>query len=265
MENPRRHGKPPYVAAALHGGPGAHGEMAPVARELARDYGVLEPMQTAGTIAGQALELSEMLKARAQGPAVLIGHSWGAWLAALTAALHPDLVRKLILVGCGPFEASYAQMIAPVRLSRLPADKQERFTILMRQMQDEGLQAEAARELGELLGVTDTYEALRSQRLSSEDAWGGAQRGSFGELMAEVQKLRSDGELLGLASQVRCPVVAIHGDYDPHPAEGVREPLERRLTDFRFVLLPKCGHSPWLERHARTQFFDILRTELAGD
>ncbi len=31
----RRHGAPPFTAAVLHGGPGAAGEMAPVAQELA--------------------------------------------------------------------------------------------------------------------------------------------------------------------------------------------------------------------------------------
>ena len=52
MQNPRIYGDPPYQVALLHGGPGAGGEMAPVARELAGDRGVLEPIQTAndGTI-----------------------------------------------------------------------------------------------------------------------------------------------------------------------------------------------------------------------
>jgi pimeloyl-ACP methyl ester carboxylesterase len=58
-------------------------------------------------------------------------------------------------------------------------------------------------------------------------------------------------------------VVAIHGDYDPHPAEGVREPLSRVLSDFRFVTLEKCGHLPWIERHAKEPFYDLLRREIA--
>jgi pimeloyl-ACP methyl ester carboxylesterase len=57
-------------------------------------------------------------------------------------------------------------------------------------------------------------------------------------------------------------VVAIHGDYDPHPSEGVREPLSRTLRDFRFVLLRNCGHKPWIERAARDEFYEILRKQL---
>jgi pimeloyl-ACP methyl ester carboxylesterase len=56
--------------------------------------------------------------------------------------------------------------------------------------------------------------------------------------------------------------VAIHGDYDPHPAEGVREPLSKVLKDFRFILLEHCGHLPWIEREAREGFFELVRGEL---
>jgi pimeloyl-ACP methyl ester carboxylesterase len=57
-------------------------------------------------------------------------------------------------------------------------------------------------------------------------------------------------------------VVAIHGDYDPHPTEGVREPLSKVLKDFRFIMLEHCGHLPWIEREAREGFFELLRGEL---
>jgi hypothetical protein len=52
MDNLRKYGREPYTLALIHGGPGAPGEMAPVARELSRAYGVLEPLQTATTLNG---------------------------------------------------------------------------------------------------------------------------------------------------------------------------------------------------------------------
>jgi pimeloyl-ACP methyl ester carboxylesterase len=60
-------------------------------------------------------------------------------------------------------------------------------------------------------------------------------------------------------------VIAIHGDYDPHPAEGVQEPLAATLQSFRFILLKNCGHMPWIERQARTEFYAILKKELSKD
>jgi pimeloyl-ACP methyl ester carboxylesterase len=78
----------------------------------------------------------------------------------------------------------------------------------------------------------------------------------------DAEKLRRGGKLLKLGKQIQCPVVAIHGDYDPHPAEGVYIPLSSALGDFRFILLEKCGHCPWYEKNARENFFDILKKEL---
>ena len=74
----------------------------------------------------------------------------------------------------------------------------------------------------------------------------------------QAAELRRSGRLLELGERIRCPVVAIHGDYDPHPAAGVKEPLSRALKDFRFFLLAKCGHYPWMERQARDEFYSVL-------
>ncbi len=38
-------------------------------------------------------------------PAMLIGWSWGAWLACFLTAQHPSLVSKPVLIGCAPFKA----------------------------------------------------------------------------------------------------------------------------------------------------------------
>jgi hypothetical protein len=44
MNNLRIYGTAPYRLAVIHGGPGAPGEMAPMARELSPNIGVLEPL-----------------------------------------------------------------------------------------------------------------------------------------------------------------------------------------------------------------------------
>ena len=50
----RKYGSPPYRVAVLHGGPGAPGYMAPVARELAKTTGILEPLQSEDSLAGRS-------------------------------------------------------------------------------------------------------------------------------------------------------------------------------------------------------------------
>jgi pimeloyl-ACP methyl ester carboxylesterase len=77
----------------------------------------------------------------------------------------------------------------------------------------------------------------------------------------EASHLRQTGELLKLGKKILCPVVAIHGDWDPHPARGVSEPLQATLKrfQFNFIILEDCGHKPWIERRAKDKFYSILK------
>ena len=100
----RFHGGAPFRAAAVHGGPGAPGSAAGLAREMARWCGTLEPLQTENSIGKLIEELAGVLRQDGWPPMVLAGHSWGAWLAALTAERHPELISGLILIGCPPLE-----------------------------------------------------------------------------------------------------------------------------------------------------------------
>ena len=68
-----------------------------------------------------------------------------------------------------------------------------------------------------------------------------------------------------LGEKIKCPVVAIHGDYDPHPAEGVKKPLLKVVKNFRFILLKNCGHKPWIEQKAKDEFYIILKKESAAE
>lgn len=261
MRNLRKYGRPPYTVAAVHGGPGAPGAVAPVARELAKNTGVLEPLQTKDTLEGQIAELHAVLEANAALPTILIGHSWGAMLAFIVAARYPSYVRKLILVGSGPFEEKYADNITPDRLNRLSeAERVEAFK-LIDIINDPAAPAKdkPMARVGELFARADAYDALPRER---EPEPLPVSEAINRRVWAEAKPLRTSGELVKMGEKIACPVVAIHGDYDPHPAAGVKGPLERVLKDFRFILLEKCGHEPWMERFARERFYAILREEI---
>ena len=111
MKNYNTYGNIPFTLAVIHGGPGAAGEMAPVAKELSKHWGVLEPLQTAASIDGQLEELQSVLEGLGDLPIQLIGFSWGAWLSYLFAAKVPDMVKKLILISSGSFDEKYAGKI----------------------------------------------------------------------------------------------------------------------------------------------------------
>lgn len=253
MENLRTYGKPPYLTVLLHGGPGVSGEMAPVAEELSASRGVLEPFQTKASIAGQIEELKLVLEEMASTPAILVGYSWGAWLGFLFASQYPSLVRKLILVSSGPFEDKYVAQIQETRFHRLSKEEKKQFQSLTGKLENPW----AFSRYGELLSRTDFYEPLPMKPAEVE-----LNPEIHQKVWAEAAELRKTGKLLEAGKGIRCPVLAIHGDHDPHPAEGVEKPLKGLLGDFRFVLLEKCGHNPWMEKHARDEFFRILNAEL---
>lgn len=259
MDKLRRYGDGPYNVALVHGGPGAAGEVAPVARILSGRSGVLEPLQTAVSLDGQVEELRAQLEGNADKPLALVGYSWGAWLALLTAARYPALADKLILVSSGPFEAAYAEAIMPARLARLPADERAELSALFSSFEN-GIGADSAlARIGALCEKADAYSSLPPD---IEPYPLPCRAEVFSNVWAEAAQLRHSGELLAIAGRVRCPVVGIHGEHDPHPAEGVRKPLAGVLKDFRFIVLPKCGHKPWREKEASAVFYETLFAEL---
>jgi pimeloyl-ACP methyl ester carboxylesterase len=261
MHNLRLYGQPPFTVAVLHGGPGAPGTMAPVARELATEWGVLEPLQTADSLDGQVEELRAVLDEHADLPVTLIGSSWGAMLGYIVAARYPAHVRKLILVGSGVYEARYAAGIEQTRLDRLSEAERARALELMELLErpDTADKSLLMNEMGRIYTKADAYDPLT---LDTEGL--DAQYEMLVRVWSDAEALRASGELLALGKHIACPVLALHGDYDPHPAAGVREPLSSVVRDFRFVLLAHCGHLPWIERQARDEFFRMLRAELRG-
>lgn len=258
MNNFRIYGNSPFNVVVIHGGPGAAGEMAPVARELSKDFGVLEPLQTKDSVGGQITELKELIDKYAAAPIYLIGYSWGAWLAYMFAAKYPLFVRKLILVSSGPLEDKFGVELHNIRLSRLTDKEKEELKLLEESLNNPGVsdKNKLFARFGEIFSRTDTYKPLPIyESMVSIDFH------IYDKVWPEASELRRSGKLLNMAKSIKCQVVAIQGDYDPTPREGI-ELLASYIKDFRFILLEKCGHTPWKEKYAHDMFIDTLGKEL---
>lgn len=255
MRPVRKWGPGPYTVAVVHGGPGAPGEMAPVARELSAVTGVLEPFQTEKTVEGQVQELRAVLSEHGRLPVTLVGFSWGAFLSWMLAARYPDQVKKLILVGCPPFDEQYAAAISKTRMQRLPPASRAGAQALLAQLDNPAVTNKDAllAQFGTLMARADACDPA-----NVPDEGFHCQYDLFCGVWDEASELRRKQALIRMSREIRCPVVAIHGDFDPHPAEGVKGPLSQALPDFRFILLEKCGHRPWIERGASEEFYKTL-------
>ena len=259
MNHFRKYGSPPFAVVMLHGGPGAPGSMQEPAVLLSSKTGILEPLLASPSITGQTDGLYEIIMQHCHPPVILIGHSWGAWLAFLFAAKYPGLAKKLILIGAGSFEPQYNENLMKIRSDRLSEKENDEATILSA-LVNQGIASDSDfRRFGELMSKADSYDcdALEKGTLKFYPE-------VYQAVWKEAEKIRKSGELLAMGGKIACPVVAIHGMDDPHPAEGVEKPLKKVLHDFRFIALEKCGHYPWRERHAKVAFYEILGKELGN-
>jgi pimeloyl-ACP methyl ester carboxylesterase len=261
----RKYGGERFRTVVVHGGPGAAGEMGPVAQRLGHSRGVLEPMQSATTVYGQVDELRVAVESLCVPPVVLIGHSWGAWLSCFVAADHPRLVRKLILIGAPAFEEDYVPLLRDTRLKRLTPEERQEFIYLMDAVNRPAEEADATAQLGrlgELATKTDTYDPIPLEFHLPPPTISDKGGEIYAGVWPEAAAIRRTGRLLPIVARIECPVVAIHGEYDPTPVEAVAVPLATTLRDFQMVKLEKCGHDPWRERWAVDKFYEILEGQL---
>lgn len=258
MKELRKHGKQPYEVAVIHGGPGAIGDMYPVARHISTITGVLEPLQTKSSINKLINQLKNVIENNANKSLTLIGHSWGSWLSILFAAQYPSKVKKLILVGCAPLESEYAKVIHKTRLNRLTGIEKEKFTSLVESL-NYADNTENIAELFELFKKTDSYEPITVK----EDMKFFLDLHNL--IWSEAEKLRKTGQLLNYVNKINCAITIIHGRYDPHPLEGVINPLNKKARDVKLIVLDKCGHTPWIEKFAKREFYKVLEREISSN
>ncbi|HEX9886261.1 MAG TPA: alpha/beta hydrolase [Longimicrobiales bacterium] len=257
----RRYGSSGPPVVLLHGGPGAPGYMAPVGRELASAFRVLEPLQRRAstgasdsellTVARHVEDLREVVEACCPGerPA-LVGSSWGAMLALAYAARHPGDLNPLVLVGCGTFDRAARARFHALLDERLVGEARERIDRLAHEVADPD---EVLARRGELLLPAYSFDLL-----STDLELAGADHRGNVETWRDMVRLETQGFYPAAFDVITAPVLMLHGDTDPHPGGMIRATLAGVLPQLEYVELERCGHYPWLERHARQEFFGVL-------
>lgn len=145
------------------------------------------------------------------------------------------------------------------RLSRLCENKQIELNKLMAKLNEESPDSDILmHQFGSLTQEIDSFDPIK---LSNNEMMTG-QYHIYKNVWPEVEKIRETGELLELGKRISCPVIAIHGNFDPHSYQGVQEPLKSVINNFTFILLDKCGHEPWIERQAKNKFLNLIETYL---
>ncbi len=254
-----RYGESGPLLVLLHGGPGAAGYLAPVARELSDAYRVLEPFQresgrTPLTVARHVEDLHELMRSLdGETPLAILGSSWGAMLALAYAAAHPDPAVPLILVGCGTFD--------PVARARMMKIIEQRMDEETRRRMERAWKT--SDENARLRAIADAemplycYEAVAGLEAARYDAR------AYRETWDDMMRLQIEGIFPAAFASVTAPVLMVHGAHDPHPGRLIRDSLLPYLPQLEYVGLARCGHYPWLERSASEHFYSLVRRWLS--
>lgn len=248
----RLHGSPPYKIILIHGGPGAAGSLEICADRLSRfsETGALEALQSGYSISELKEELLGQIREYCTGKVTLVGHSWGAWLAAFFAADYPFLCENVVLVGCPPLEDRYVSAVTSRRIRNLSGMDQDIF----RRLAANRASDEDMGKIPQILEQSDNYCLDCSEMPENVEA----DSEMYNRVWSEAAALRTNGELLAVFQRIQSRLYLIQGESDPHPAEGVTGPLKEKGIPCETHILQKCGHSPFQEKYAKEEFYRIL-------
>jgi pimeloyl-ACP methyl ester carboxylesterase len=251
----RRSGESGPLLTVLHGGPGAPGHLAPVARVFANRMRILEPFErrsgaTPLTVALHVRDIADALGRHAGNePTALLGFSSGAIIALAFATAHPARVSRLILVGSATLDTRSRELFRATFDARL-SDASRRELQRARTLPDgrERLRVE-------LEAMAEAY-FVDPISLDTEDVWYDVV--GHDETWTDMLRLQESGRHPAEFAAIRAPVLMIHGADDPHPGTSIRASLAAYLPHLEYCQLPRCGHYPWLERAARAAFLTTV-------
>jgi pimeloyl-ACP methyl ester carboxylesterase len=257
----RTYGSTGREVLVLHGGPGAPGSASGLAKLLADDFRVLEPLQRrSGTVKLTVERHVEDLAEVAPFGAALVGHSFGAMLALSYAAKYPDRVSRILLIGVGTYSESSRGELHNTLLTRLGEsglNEVRRLQSDLTNTTDPLIRDKILRNLGGAFSIIESYELIDPYD-ASLDALPADARG-HDETWQDVIRLQNEGIEPARFASITCPVMFLHGDTDPHPGESTRDQLREYLPHLEYLELERCGHEPWREKFARETFMATLR------
>lgn len=258
MEAFRQYGQEDPQMVLIHGGPGAPGELRPLAQILEKKgFSVLEPFQRAGSISEQIEELYALLVSQELRKTILLGYSWGAWLSILFTEKYPDLVERLILVSTPPFTSEESTIIAKRRLEKLDPVATVQVGELTNQLEssDKEIRTSAFRDLGRLFHQCDSYSLVTDKEyVLSYDV------DIYHAVWSEAEERRISGAMEKSLGSLTVPLIFIHGNDDSHPSSAILSILKRLDLDVVYYEIPNCGHAPWLERFGQFRFLSIIES-----
>ena len=246
----------------LHGGPGAPGDLAPLARHLGNNFRVLEPLQRLSdsiplTVARHVADLYGVIHDTATDiPIRLTGHSWGAMLALTYAARYPADIDRVVLIGCGSFDKGSREAYQTCMAQRMNSEIKLRLNNINMQLAVEKDPQRRNESFAELAALCTRLQSFKPLSTGSE-ALVCDERGN-NETWNDALYIQEQGIQPAEFARIQAAVTMIHGDKDPHPGPMIYKSLAPIIPTIQYHEIPRCGHMPWIEQEAREEFFKLL-------
>ena len=274
------HGRGPDTLLVLHGGPGlSSAYLAPDLDLLARGHTLVFYDQRG---AGRSTVLTDSTRLRladhirdleavrnhfGMERVTLVGHSWGAGLAALYAREHPDRTARLVLVDPVPLRATpWMQQFGRNLRAWMDSATAARFAEV----------AKARRDAEDPVAACRAYWAVFIHGYFSDPLDPTLPARMKGDVCGDPPDAIANGGLVSSSvlgpmgdwdwredfRELRVPVLVIHGDKDPIPAASAAE-WQAAWPDAALVLVESAGHFPYVEQPV--EFFRAVEAFLQGE
>jgi pimeloyl-ACP methyl ester carboxylesterase len=172
-------------------------------------------------------------------PVDLVGFSFGGVAFAYLAALHPEVARRVILVGCGGLDTPHG----PVKIGKVGGLQGEERKAALK-----------ANLLGLMLHRPEAADDLAIHLL---------ERNARKARLPVAQGLVIPDKLMLVLPQVKQPVDAIWGDSDlPHPDPALQQSVVQRThPDTHFRVVADAGH--WV-MYEQPEAFNAALLDMLG-
>ena len=191
---------------------------------------------------------------------VVVGHSWGAMLAVWVAGTYPELMDKVVLVGCGPLNAKQGQEFQVELVARF-GDRRAYFDGLWTTLEterDPGRQQRLADEYIEAMMPIYQMDPVSGQEIQPRrwDFQGGY------TAMCESDEMVSQNLYESALSKITAPLTVIQGQFDVLSPEALFSLARTRAPQARTFSIAGAGHYPWAGS-GREVFLELLKDELS--
>jgi len=182
------------------------------------------------------------------------GHSWGASLALAYTVAHPDRVDAIVHIGGTGLIEDWRTEDHTLSDERRTPEQRARRAELGAILKGGGkLSAEEDHEYCVLTWQSDFADRSRAQDYARKFLR--AYPPSYevnAAINADWSRLLADPSFVDAVRHIDVPVLVVHGALDPRPPR-LAERLAASLPKGRLAIVPKAGHSPWVEQPKATR------------